>query len=1437
MRRALLSAFAAACGLALSAVAAPDDSAVANRKWVREYVGANAVKARASIAGIGGSATFSSALPGTNDMSVSVTVCVPTNQALFVAWSTEPRIPAYGYYAKVPGMPFYANVSNAFLSTISFSVTNWVEYGTNELGQVRTCSHSSTRWTATASNGEKWSTAYLNGNTILCCSTNTARYVVIQRTTVADGMARTLRGPWGVAWNAPAAPPSLLSALIGQAFADEHHVEVERGGGTLGYHEAVYVESFTVTDLLGKHTYRIAYDGKDHQYDPYGGKDHADLAAGEAYYRTPEAMADPGNWGYSSKIIVDVLDKDGNPTGVQMIIFKSDLMASKAWLDAVNVELPKPNEPDEPKISDPSEHDCGVFDAEGNHIGCVCTYRFCKYCPSCDSKYTITKTWSDGSVEKSEEELAFVGARHNAKSVAFTADGYCEQDDGCLICWSQDNASDGTHFCGNMDAYNVGGAAKSHHMANDIGVTGREACGCMCGKYGDGDDALIPANMHVHPYSYSDGHGPHNGQNSYCWCFCRRHHNGVFYGENAEGACPNQCAICGAYRTCDGVKINGLHADPLPYRVTDDGGLPDIDDHEPSASRCGCKCGAISPGNEQTYPLMKEREDFHVIDDGTCTCTCRRRMHKVHNETGHCTKICTLCGKKNGQADDGDGGTVITAVTPTWEDHTPYKGHCGCECNAFQDGFVGNEGGRCGYRGVETGPSGDPAWHSRKKAEGVEYCCCACGVYSDHMAKDGKHAEWFIEGEACRAVCKGVNAFGQRCGKLSFLNRKALWSEHTPLAGGCGCECHGQDAEYGYAGNEAGIRDAVEYHTREGETCHCFCQGNWTRHAQWMTAKGSATEKCLFVCTCGRYADGTRMAALDDHTERADGCGCLCGDVSSTVPILKFHHGVGGPYGCRCACGALHLWCDANTANNKCGVCSMCGLTAGDADGDKEELHKLNDEIRDDCRCWCGHYGRGRHATSDKSLHHGKDETDKHGVYSCECACGNSAIHLFRGGGACPGVCAFCKERLESGIKASEEDHAAFGEDDAPTRCGCRCGKVGAGDTDANRFHYRWPEHCICLGSDGNGGKHHFVDAHPDCPGICKWPHPTLGRHKVASHDHERSIEKDTGAAHCLDWHTGRTDGLGCGCRCRVYHGGNVGEWGRFRQDWHNNNPNVCGCWCLSDFGMNQKDWHVYGDGCRCLCPIKWHRPVVTEECPDICKACFGLVSAAKGPTEEAGRLSHEGAGEHGHCGCRCGKFPGASYEGEYLAFHHVIAQDCWDVCDDDCGKVRNHTRFDPNECGRCISCGYDRDGKEKNHEYNADSCVCRCGEVEREHAMKRVGEATTSSEHCDICGADIEHKDFTWQCERCGFTEVSTATVGKHGPHEGQGQPENPYFCDFCSCNCTAGKGGEPCDACINKVGTCANCGRSCGLLTGGDTGGGLHGEGENDVDPWHID
>ena len=47
MRRALLSAFAAACGLALSAVAAPDASAVANRKWVREYVGANAVKARA----------------------------------------------------------------------------------------------------------------------------------------------------------------------------------------------------------------------------------------------------------------------------------------------------------------------------------------------------------------------------------------------------------------------------------------------------------------------------------------------------------------------------------------------------------------------------------------------------------------------------------------------------------------------------------------------------------------------------------------------------------------------------------------------------------------------------------------------------------------------------------------------------------------------------------------------------------------------------------------------------------------------------------------------------------------------------------------------------------------------------------------------------------------------------------------------------------------------------------------------------------------------------------------------------------------------------------------------------------------------------------------------------------------------------------------------
>lgn len=1348
MKRTILAAFAALA--AFASIAAPDDSAVANRKWVREYIGANAVKARPAITSVGGSVTCASSLPGTNGMDLAITVRVPTNEALFVAWSTEGRIPSFCHYAKVPGMALYQNVSNAFLPSISFSVTNWVEYGTNELGEVRTCRHTSTRWTATAANGERWSTAYMNGNTVLCCSTNTARYIVIQRSTVSDRAASALLGPWGVAWSHPAAPPSLLSLLVQAAFAEDHHVEVERFGGTLGYHEAVEVSDFTVTDRKKTYNYRLIDDGENHQYDPYGGIDHADLAAGEAYYRSPSMLADPEKWGYSFPLLVEVLDKNGNPTGKTVYINKEDLMASDAWIDAVNVALPKPNEPDEPAISDPSEHDCGVFDREGNHIGCVCDYRFCKYCPRCAGEYEITKSWSDGTVERTKKTLSFVGAVHNMQGVQLNGDGKFYADEGgCSICWAGDNAENGTHFCGNADLNNIGGKALSQHLANDLAKTVREECGCMCGKYGDG--YIVPSNMHVHPASESEGHGPHHGQDTYCWCFCRREHSGA-YGKDG---CPNNCLLCGAFKTCDGVEINGLHADPVPYRVTDDGGLPDINDHEPSETRCGCKCGAIAEDNEQTYPLMKEDESFHAIEDGTCTCQCRRRMHKVHNETGHCTAICTLCGKKNGKAEDGWGNLVITAVTPTWEDHTHMTGHCGCECRFHQDGFVGVEGGLCGYAGAEPGPSDEPSWHERR---GDGFCCCACGVYSSHAAKGGAHAAWFIAGEHCPAVCRGRNSFGQECGMVVNVERRAIWSEHTPKADGCGCACGA------FTGLENGMRGAYEY-----------------------------------------------------------------------------HHGSSGPSGCFCLCGAFHHGYDGETAANRCKVCSRCGLTAVGADGSDESLHKLN-EGAGDCQCWCEYYKRGKRTAKGEALH-APLTTEKNGVRDCSCRCGLSVCHFFREGNACQGICAFCRERDVNGRKVRPSEHEAFGQDDHPIRCGCKCGGVLADDAkgaELNIFHYRKPGTCVCLGGDGNGGTHHFVDRNADCPGICAYRHNGL-RHKAADYDHQImdiDLIKDDGRPTALNWHTTKSAGDGCGCACGAYHDGNTGEWATFMPGWHRNNPALCGCWCRDAFGFNVKDWHVWGDGCHCLCDLKWHRPVKSDECPGICKSCFGLVFGEKGLTTEASRLLHAPA--EGRCGCACGHFAGHDYatSGLETAFHSVHEHDCWDVCDDGCGKVRNHTRFDLNACGICRMCGLTRDGQEKlEHDFDPSSCICKCGDEERDHVMKRVGEAMTSSEHCDICGVDIEHKEFTWQCERCGFTEVSTATVGKHGPHEDHGQPDNQYFCESCSCNCTAGKNGDPCDACVNHVGACANCGRSCGELTGGDTGGGLPGEGENNVDPWHID
>ena len=1417
-----LASIILACA-ALLAFGEGDDSAVANRKWVRAQI-ANALGGvqtkPPSIETVGGSTTATSDLPEADDAdalksaTVKVTAYAPTNAALFVAWTTEPRIPAYSYYAKIPGMNLYAS-TNAFLRTISFTVTNWTECATNSLGHEIHCDHQSTRWTATDANGGRWATAYMGGNTVLCCTADTSRYVVIQRSTVTDAAAKILRGSYGVAWNTATAPPfTFLSLLAPPALAD-HHVEVERGGGTLGYHEAVAIEYVDIADKTGTYVYRIPDDGRDHQYDPYGGVKHGDLNAGEAHYLSDGARTDPENWGFTFPLLVDVLDADGNPTGRQFKILKGQFMKSRAWLEACSVELPKANEKDEPEISDPSEHDCKVFDANGNHVGCVCDWRYCRFCPNCDSKYTITKYWSDGTVEKAEKEIRFAGAQHNAKGVMLLSDGnYYEDAGGCIVCWAGDNRNDGTHFCGDMDKNNLDGKAKSSHTRNWTEDTGREECGCACGKYRNSSTA-IPQTMHNHPLSTDEGHGARSGQDSFCWCYCRRHHDGIIAPDDSDEMCPNHCTTCGAFKTVDGEEINGVHPQPLPYLLADGGGLPDIADHSPSGIHCGCKCGAVSPDSSETYELIEDAESFHVIDDEGCTCGCRRQMHKPRNETGHCTKICVLCGKKNGKNEKGQ----IVPVTPDWKDHTPSSEQCGCECYANQDGFTGNEGGKCGYRGDERGPANDAKWHKRKDAE---HCCCGCGAYSDHAARSLSHADWFIEGEKCKAVCTGINAFGQTCGKIVNANRAAQWSEHEPAETGCGCKC-GK-----FTGAESGMAGADEYHHRDGSSCHCVCQGNWSNHEAWMTAKGALPDICANVCVCGRYRDGTRPAAFMDHAGRVSGCGCKCGELDDNAMAVEFHNGRGTP-SCRCECGKVHRWYDGSTA--RCQVCSVCKLTEDDREPTDEKLHRLDASGEAECKCHCGYFSPDANHASDAALHAWDAMTaDEWGNGKCRCECGLK--HRFRTAStrqknqdkACPDVCAYCRELKEDGTNAQEDDHTP--KDSGEQRCGCRCGKLDHG-AKADKFHIRMADSCVCYGGDGKGGSHHFRHPKDGCQKVCAYMRDGH-EHLVAAYDHDKSGIVDAQASD----HTKDT-GARCGCKCGKF--ANSSDAAEL-YGLHNQNPNACGCYCQKSTkdghhrgsGSSCKChcgstlWmgsHIWGNDCLCLCPDKAHRPVHRADgaCPGVCHGSCG--------ESRRSALKQNHAPSSDRCGCECGAFGGSDYpDGKFHSPHGSPSCLC------ECGRYHNHSQA-RNDCTDiCALCGdrksnyahkspityapdtahtWDQEhscrclcGKHTKHNYAADACTCHCGKEKRAHDYVKQSEVEASQFTCEKCGNYISVRQLEYLCRRCGQTDIKNVEKG-HTVN-----CVNHVDAKLCGCGCM----GCDCWACERGSGNCATCGNSCG-------------------------
>ena len=1452
---ALAALLAAASLAAPPCRAADDDAAVANRKWVRAQLArledrlnpdTNAVLSVCDETSVSYSATIP--LGGGTNLIAEITT--PTNAGLFVAWSAVPDlIPTHSFYAKAPGVQAYANVSNAYLREIRYSVSNWTETAWRD-GVLDSCGHARTTWTATASDGSAWRSAAWDGNTVLYLATNPAVYAVIQRTAITDAKRDALLAGYGASVAAQAPPHSAarLLALLGSRLLDlavpsanadaAGGIPVVEGDGrdygcTLGFHSGVQIGFEVTVTAPQKGTY-VVTQGGDHQYNPYSGTDHKDLAADEADYLSEAMFSNPSNWGYSFPM--EFKSEEGVTFTVTLKQFKN----SPEWQDFVaGVKLPSANYYDEPEISEPTDHEeCGVYEliegedgsvTRGRHVGCTCPFYLCPYYEGAaekgltEYKYKSKKAWKEtGVVEWVEKTLKYKGALHNWQVVAtgYAEDGsgmtsWKDAELGCLICFKDEDDKD-THFCGNGNKGNIDSKLETKHYANVYSVTRRPECGCLCrkrwadenGKFSP--DGLPQTDQHVPYCDPQTGDFLYNVQQlSKCWCWCLRNHSGTDFGDRDDKThCPGQCKTCGCYKTYDGESMaNRVTSEPMEYRVTDSGTVrkEDLDSHVPMEDGyCGCKCGAVSPDGGPFKDLMWNDERWHVKeseDAASCTCVCPRKLHTVYKAEGNedCKNVCDLCGCVNDN--DAQGNAVARAAVAT--DHTPHAEYCGCQCYVSGVGHVPAGFDHCGFSGQECAEL--PDFHNRMAAGS---CACRCGTYANHAANGGGHKDWFLP-SPCQRICAATDAQGAKCGLL---------------------------------------------------------------------------------------VDGT-AAQVDDHTPKDDDqCGCYCGEMDEHPTAMGFHHGTGA-IPCLCQCGKCHL--HAAIDADKCQVCRGCGLALDLSVPLEESLHVLNPEspstgyfygtdnpdgtngvasssVEMKCACFCGYYADGTHEAKGKRLHKftgtRTDSASGDEIENCTCDCGRS--HDYREWtkaqkGArsqddtlCP-VCAYCRKVTRTGTgddakesEASLADHLARdraladGKDGARTKCGCRCGlaSIDVEQGTLAKFHPRYPGSCRCWGGSGDGrGAWHYLDPDLYCSKLCRFRDEDGKRHLVSTATTSSVPALGNFGEAGEEYHTPKTAG-DCGCLCGDFTAANVTPSGPL----HVQDPLWCGCYCRQA-PMKRDDHRFPAGSCSCYCGGYHNSNYMRTDCVNVCAQC-GLArsegSSGKKFDVSSGFVWKD-AKNTDHtpkpdgCGCACGKFAASAYsasaDGE--ADYHNGTGSAYS-CRCECGA--SHRGFAASACPKvCSVCKYTREFQQgfDYHTQKTDGCGCLCGEYAENHRhasnkcvcycdVKQTwphdtrlvsGPSPTGETYtCGTCGNEITKTVTVYQCARCGETSEQPGEDG-HGSACTAATPSAPV-CSGCMCS-------DDCASCQGLSGYCAGCKKLCGqeaTRTGeGETDGGDAGDG----------
>lgn len=595
----------------------------------------------------------------------------------------------------------------------------------------------------------------------------------------------------------------------------------------------------------------------------------------------------------------------------------------------------------------------------------------------------------------------------------------------------------------------------------------------------------------------------------------------------------------------------------------------------------------------------------------------------------------------------------------------------------------------------------------------------------------------------------------------------------------------------------------------------------------------------------------------------------------------------------------VHVWGKWNEIGRGDGVvtymaiCTICTANKTKAepippftmcDEEKDEHYPASG---DECGCICGKYGKNGLASSDKSFHKWADTENGDGIKICVCKCGQFHVrrepttYLVNSRRACAAICAYCNEKSGDGIgvgKALDEEHTPCEVKDA--RCGCLCGTLTANNTDLEQFHIQKPGTCRCFGSDGSGnGKWHFHCPRSGCTKICQYL--IDGNVHLAAKKNEIGFEP----AHASD-HT-KYNGAGCGCICGEI---NASSSSADLIEFHNQNPNACGCYCQKStkYGQHRGTlstcrcfcgdslWqgsHIWGDDCYCKCSDRKHR---IKQRPD--HLCIGVCHGSCGQASRESYKNEHTPSENG-CGCECGAFGGDDYANG--RFHNGRGTPS---CMCSCGRHHEHSKSRPDCSAICALCGDGKTnyafkdpitpapssahtfpdgqcacacGKYREHSFSGASCTCYCGQSYLAHNFVKTYQATIDSRICERCGNEVDIVQTVYSCTRCGARCDTTDETG-HAPICGK---SCKCGCVGCGCeNCLYGNGkcttcggmcgidfhpcgcgcvGCKCSACKSRNGTCTECGRSCGeneIGGGGDGGGGGSDSFEQSGDPDSI-